>query len=108
MDTVHSQLATDPLRLGEIDSPGKTESRGIRRRETDDLVQRRPKQFFLTIVPRLRHRVPQAENPSEDRIRKRSKRESKTQENRCLDAAFLRIELLHEIGNCLSNQWPVD
>jgi hypothetical protein len=34
MDIVHSQLATDPLRLGEIDSPGKTESRGIRRRET--------------------------------------------------------------------------
>jgi len=36
MDTVHSQLATDPFRLGEIDPSGKTASGGVRRRETPE------------------------------------------------------------------------
>ena len=64
----------------------------------DDLVQRRPEQLLLTIIPRLRHRVPQAAIPRriESEIARNGNR--KMQESRCLDAAFLQIRLLQQPG----------
>jgi hypothetical protein len=66
--------------------------------QVDDLVQRRPEQLLLTIIPRLRHRVPQAAIPR--RIESEIARNGypKTQENRCLATAFLQIQLLQHPG----------
>src|SRR5438132_14394523 len=41
--------------------------------EIDDVLQRRPQQVLLTIVPWLRHRVPHADDPPPNRTNRRNR-----------------------------------
>jgi len=56
--------------------------------EVDDVLQRRPQQILLTIVSRLRHRVPHADDPPPNRTDRR-KRESQIARNPGPNLPFL-------------------
>jgi hypothetical protein len=68
----------------------------------DDLLQRRAKQFVLTVVARPAHRSPLTANLAVEGITNRPNRE--TQENRAAHPAFLQNRLFARVKIKTSDQ----
>jgi len=93
-----------PVEKTPIDLPRQPHQRVA---EVDDLLQRRPQQILLPVVPRLRHRAPNADDirPTESQIAEN--RNPKSPENRPQKPLSCKFYYFVQPAQpALSNAWP--